>query len=266
MIANVDEPEFVGEPGILKYFLTPAFVISFLATLLSPYLLSRPLWRLLLPTRKIPPDTDMHFHTMLSSTVHAFVSFSFSIYILAFGLLGTNRIYSQLPLGFTVMQISLGYFVGDFVVCLLDPKLRSDIGSILHHLAGIVGLSLSLFMQGQAMFFVIYRLVAEGSTPFVNLRSILSTLGEKDKTLYVFAGISMLVTFVLCRIIVIPWHWYEVLATVMSEECARVIPMFFRVWLGINYLAFDILNVYWCGKILRGAVKLYKTKTRKSRS
>lgn len=267
MMAGADGPdhvEFVSDPDILKYFITPAFLISFLATFLSPYLLSPPLWRLLLPPNKAPPSTDMHFHTMLSSTVHAFVSFTFSIYLMGSGLMGTNRLYSQLPLGFTVMQMSLGYFCGDFVVCLLDPKLRSDKGSMLHHLAGIVGLSLSLFLQGKAMFFVIYRLIAEASTPFVNLRSILSTLGEKDRSLYLFTGISMLVTFLLCRIIVIPWHWYEILVTVTSEECARLVPMFFRVWLGFNYLVFDVLNVYWFGKIVRGALKLYRTKTRKS--
>ena len=256
--------DFANHPDTLSYFLTPAFVISFSATLLSPYCVSPLLWRILLPASKRPSRTDMHFHTMLSSTVHALISSLLCVYIMWYGLMGTNRIFSDLPLGFTTMQISLGYFVGDFIVCLLDPKLRRDKGSMMHHVAGIVGISLSLFHQGKAMFFVVYRLIAECSTPFVNLRSILSDLGEKDKPLYIFTGVNMLITFIVCRIIVIPWHWYEILKTVMAEECALLIPLVLRVWLGFNYLVFDILNVYWCYRIIIGAFKLFRTKLKPS--
>lgn len=260
---DVITEDFIYDPDVLKFFLTPAFLISFLASLVSPYIVSPPLWKAILPAHKNPPRSDKHFHTMLSSTVHAVVSSSLCVYIMWYGLMGTNRIFSHLPLGFTTMQISLGYFIGDFIVCLLDPKLRSDTGSMIHHVAGIVGVSLSLFHQGKAMFFVIYRLFSECSTPFVNLRSILSDIGEKDRTLYIYTGVSMLITFLLCRIVVIPWHWYEILKTVMSVECTLLIPLFFRVWLGVNYLVFDILNIYWAYKIIKGAVKLYTTKMKK---
>lgn len=240
----------------LSYFITPAFLISFVATLLSPCYLSPRLWRVLLPANRAPPR-NKHFHTMLSSTVHAIISSSLSVYILWYGLMGTNRIFSKLPLGFTTMQISLGYFVGDFIVCLCDPKLRSDKGSMAHHLAGIVGLSLGLYHQGIGMFFIVYRLIAELSTPFVNLRSILLDLGFKQRNvLHIFAGMIMLIMFFLCRVIVIPWHWYEILTTVTTEECVLHIPLFLRVWLGVNYLAFDVLNIYWWWRMVRRAFKL----------
>lgn len=264
--ASHDDPVevFVYHPDVLSYFLTPALLISFCATLISPYCVSPLLWRILLPANKRPPRSDIHFHTMLSSTVHAVISSSLCVYILLYGLMGTNRLFSKLPLGFTTMQISLGYFVGDFIVCLCDSKLRNNKGSMMHHVAGIVGISLCLFYQGKAMFFVVYRLIAECSTPFVNLRWILLEFGKKDKSLYVFTGISMLITFILCRIIVIPWHWYEIMATVTTEACALLIPLFFRVWLGFNYLIFDILNVYWGCRIVKGAIKLYTTRMKKS--
>ena len=241
----------------LPHFTTPAFLISLVATLLSPYCVSPLLWRAVLPSNRVPPGSNMHFHTMLSSTVHAIISSSLSVYILWFGLMGTNRIFSKLPLGFTMMQISLGYFVGDFIVCFCDPKLRSDKRSMIHHLVGIFGLFLGLYLQGKGMFFIVYRLTSELSTPFVNLRSILSDLGLKGKNIpYIFAGISMLITFFLCRVIVIPWHWYEILITVTTKECELLIPPFFSVWLGITYLVFDVLNVYWWWRMVRGASKL----------
>ena len=257
--------EFVNDQGILPYFLTPAFVISLSTALLSPYYVSPLFWRIVLPANiKRPPRSNMHFHTMLSSTLHAVVSSTLCIYILWYGLMGTSRIFTRLPLGFTTMQISLGYFVGDFIVCLLDPKLRSDKVSMMHHMAGMVGISLSLSQEGNGMFFVILLLTTEGSTPFVNFWSVLYHLGEKDKLLYTFTGMIMVITFILFRIVVIPWHWYEIWTTVMSEECAMTIPLFFRVWLGFNYLTFDIFNVIWCEKMISGALKHLRTKMKSS--
>ena len=254
--------DFVNDQDTLSYFLTPAFLISLSTALLSPYYVSPLFWRILLPASKRPPTTNIHFHTMLSSTLHAVISSTLCAYILWYGLMGTNRIFSRLPLGFTTIQISLGYFVGDFIVCLLDPKLRSDKASMMHHVADIVGISLGLFQEGNGMFFVILLLLTECSTPFVNFRFILYYLGEKDKLLYTFAGMIMLIAFILFRIVVIPWHWYEILTTAMSEECALLIPLFFRVWLGFSYLVFDVINVYWCYKMIRGALKHLRTKVK----
>ena len=251
---------FLYEPSIWPFFITPTFLISFLAALLIPYLVSPPFWSLLLPTNKNPPRSNMFFHTILTSTIHAIVSSILTFYLIGFGLMGTNRVFSKSSLGFATIQISLGYFFGDLIVGLLDPKLRMDTLGLIHHVAGIVGLSFCLFYQGKFMFFVIYRLIAECSTPFINLRHILSDLEEKDGVPYIFVGIGMLVTFVVCRIIVIPWHWYEILKVVVTEEAIVLVPLFFRVGLVGNYLIFDILNVYWCYKIVRGAVKLIKTK------
>ena len=251
---------FHYEPSIWPFFITLPFFITFLASLLIPYFVSPPFWSLLLPASKNPPKSNMYFHTMLTSTIHAIVSTLLTLYLLGFGLMGSNRVFSKSSLGFATMQISLGYFVGDLIVCVCDPKLRADQASMIHHIAGIVGLTLCLFYQGKFMFFVVYRLIAECSTPFVNLHHILHDLKEKDGAPYIFAGIGMLISFVLCRIIVIPWHWYEILTIVVTEEAALLVPLFFRIWLGGNYLVFDILNVHWCYKIVRGALKLFKTK------
>ena len=268
MEAKIDAESIVGEQrevfrydsNILPYFITPASLISFLAAFLSAYLLSPLFWSILLPANKNPPRSNMYFHTMLGSTLHAVVAISLFVYLMAYGLMATNRVFSKSPLGFTAMQISLGYLLGDLIICLIDPELRHHTGFIVHHIAGIVGISLSLFHQGKLMFFVVYRLIAECSTPFVNLRYILSDLGIKDGSSYLFAGISMLISFILCRIVVLPWHWYELLTCVMTEEATELVPLFFKFWLGFNYLVFDVLNVYWTYKMIRGLLKLIKAK------
>ena len=40
--------------------------------------------------------------------------------------MGENRVFSKCWLGFGVMQLSLSYFVTDFLNCLVDSELRKD--------------------------------------------------------------------------------------------------------------------------------------------
>lgn len=51
----------------------------------------------------------------------------------------------------------------------------------------------------------------ELSTPFVSIRSILSTIGLKDSTAYVVNGLLMLATFFVCRVLMWPYvyYWYS---------------------------------------------------------
>ena len=238
--------EFYYEPSIWPFFITPALLITFLSSLLIPYFISPIFWSLLLPTSKNPPRSNMHFHTVLTSTIHAIVSTVLALYLLVSDEMGSSHVFSKSPLGFIIIQMSLGFFAGDFIVNLLDPKLRTDWGGMIHHAAAIGGLIFCLFYQGLFMFFVIYRLITECSQPFVNFCYVLYKLDKHDGIPYNCASIIMFVLFVLCRIVVIPWHWYVVVTVVVTEEASLLVPLIFRVGLVCNYFVFDILNVLWC--------------------
>ena len=239
------------EQNIWPFFVTPALLITFLLSLLIPYLISPLFWSLLLPISNNPPRSNMHFHTVLTSTTHAVVSTVLALYLLISGEMNSNRVFSKSPLGFITIQMSLGFFAGDFIVNLLDPKLRADWGGMIHHAAAIGGLIFCLFYQGLSMFFVVYRLITECSQPFVNLRYILHKLNYNDGVLYTCVSIVMLALFILCRIVVIPWHWYVVRTVVVTEEATLLVPLIFRVGLVGNYLVFDFFNVLWCYTIMR---------------
>ena len=258
-ILQVMEEEFAFGPSTWPYIINAISLTSFALTLLSP-IISPLLCPILSPKYTTLGDQTPHGNTMLSSTIHAIVTTILAAYIFAFGVMGTNRLFSQSPLGFAVMQISLGYFVADFLVCLWYPKLRNDIGSMIHHLAGIIGILLSLSHHGKLMFFIVYRQTAELSTPFVNLFWFLHTYKLKESWWYMFASIGMLITFFLTRIIVMPWHWYEVVSMIFSPASSvdNFMPLGYKIWICINYLAFDAVNVYWLNKMIKGAMKLYK--------
>ena len=256
-IREMQEEVFTKDPSSLPYILTPAFIASFTVTLLCPFVICPLLFPVLVPGYRSLGRRRNHFDTLLSSTLHAVVASSLTCYILMFGSLGTNRVFSKSSLGFTTLQISLGYFVADFFVCLKDPDLRKDIGSLLHHLAGIIGIGLGLYNQGLYAFFIIFRLISELSTPFVNLRWVFYELGPpyKDSLWYYVVSLGMVVSFFLCRILVLPWLWYQLLTTIVDPSSV-IVPLVLRVWICINYTIFDVLNVYWFGKMIRGAVKV----------
>ena len=61
----------------------------------------------------------------------------------------------------------------------------------------------------------------------------------------------------LCRMVKMPWHWYALYDTISSVEGANV-SMLVIIQALINFVSFDVLNVYWFSKMVKGAVKLAK--------
>ena len=256
-----NEPDngFFYEPSVLPYFLTPALMISLFTTILSPHILSPLLWRAVFGIRT-PAKSKILFHSLLSSTVHAIISSSLSLYILISGQLGANRCFSKAPLGFTTVQISLGYWLGDLIVFFMHINVCKYKGGIFHHLIAIISLALCLFLQGKIMFFIICHLMSSISVPVANLRRSLSYTGYKTGLLYYFSSTSTLILFFLCRVVTIPWHWYEIILTLYAEDCALMLALSLRIYLVLSCGVIDTLNMYWCFRILNGVIKLYGDK------
>lgn len=169
-----------------------------------------------------------------------------------------NYVFYNTYTGFVAIQIALGYFLGDAVVIFMSKELRSDIGSVLHHIGSIVGMFLDLYYEGAMMFFLCFRLVAEMSTPFVNMRWIFHELGvKKTARRYLVASAGMSVSFFISRIVAAPFFWYKILVA-LADESAEVVPIHLRVWLVLNSALFDFLNIYWFMKIVKGGIKLFK--------
>ena len=128
---------------------TPYLCISFLITFTIPFAVSPVIGRKYIPEKYAKLDKKKGFYnTLLSSTIHSLIVSSGTGYLLITGGLGNNPVYSKSPFGFAVMQISLGYFLADFIVCLLDKNLRQDFGSLAHHVAGIILLWGSSIREG----------------------------------------------------------------------------------------------------------------------
>ena len=171
--------------------------------------------------------------------------------------MGENRVFSKCWLGFGVMQLSLGYFVADFLNCLVDSELRKDKAMLAHHVTSIIGLFLGLYHQGKFMFFIVYRFVAECSTPFVNLFWVLRLLKRQQSTLFLVDSVLMVIVFCACRIAPIPWHWWVFLQTLFDSRIV-LLPWYLRLWTLMTYVVFDALNILWFWKMARGCMKYFR--------
>ena len=242
--------------GSFDYVFTLATFVSAAFTLLCYLVLSPLLSRRLVKAYRTLKHKD-HWNTLLSSTIHALISTVLSLIVILGGYID-DYVLSESTLGFLTLQISLGYFLGDFLVVMSSESLRRDIGVVCHHLASGVGILLTLYYEGHCLFFAVYRLIGELSTPFVNLRWILQqTHMPKTSKWYIVAAVGMTGTFFISRIVPIPWHWMVTIST-MTDEASFVIPFKYRVFMVVSYLVLDLLNLFWMYKIGKGIFKFIR--------
>ena len=239
----------------MRFILAWPFLISFVVYLMLTAVISPLLSRYYIAEKYSNLGNKKRlFDTTLSSTTHAVIATSLSLYLILFDGLGTTPLFSKSQLGFVTMQLSLGHFISDLIICLLDKELRQDKGSLAHHVAGITGIVLGLYNQGKLMFYIVFRLTSEFSTPLVNLFWILTMLKRRDSKLFIFSSLGMLVCFFACRIAPIIWLWRKLIVTLLDPSSVLV-PLPLRIWIVFNYLVFDVLNTYWFGKMVKGAWK-----------
>lgn len=232
--------------------ISPVVFISFAATLVCNFIIGPVLMRFIAPKRTFG-QKEAYMHSFLASTIHAIVACANATIILIQGDLNKDRIFAINSASVVSLHFTMGYVLGDFLACLLDPYLRSTYSNLIHHLAMISGIFLCLYYE-LFVSFVVYRLLSELSTPFVNWRSFLQELGDKKSRWYTTAALGMLVSFFLCRVLVIPWHEYTLFAALLSNE-ASTVPLILKTIMVLNSVPFDLLNSYWFYKILKGAAK-----------
>jgi len=95
----------------------------------------------------------------------------------------------------------------------------------------------------------------EASTPFVSARAILELLGMKRSTPYVVNGIAMLVVFLLCRVLLMPYTYYLYGQQIGASTLDTVLYHVPKVCTSFM-LFFFVMQLYWFGLMVRGAAKM----------
>ena len=93
---------------------------------------------------------------------------------------------------------------------------------VAHHIILIFLLFPALvYYSGMGDFFTGCFYLTEISTPFVNMRVILSKFGLKSSKLYILNGVMMTVVFALCRVVMFPFMYMSYL-----QQAAEGAPMY----------------------------------------
>ena len=72
----------------------------------------------------------------------------------------------------------------------------------------------------------------------------------------------MSVSFFLCRVVVIPWHNYVLTSAVLG---GAAVPLVLKIYMEVNFVAFDVLNCFWFYKMLKGGYRLFFGKKRNTK-
>lgn len=207
--------------------------------------------------RELGIQKKAYWDTLLGSTFHATVSATVAVYALLFDQLGNEYIFSQSKVGRSIVQFSCGYFCVDFIFCILDSEMRKDIMSTAHHTLAMTGAWLTVYYDGVALYWAILQLSTELSTPFVNILWYLLCIDYPKKSiLFITNSLLLVITFYVCRIFTIPYHWVTLYYHVYLDPNGAVAwPIFVWCWITMSYIVVDALNVVWAYKIARGSYK-----------
>ncbi|XP_017119402.1 ceramide synthase [Drosophila elegans] len=134
---------------------------------------------------------------------------------------------------------------------------------MIHHVfIGTFGLLVVTYIRGGGHCIYSYMFMMEFSTPFVSLRSILSTMRLKDSRVYIANGLLMLATFFVCRVCMWPYvMWRYSLAIEAASMWAAMcgLPRGCLVSIAILFLP----QLYWFYLMVLGALKVFLPQKRK---
>ncbi|XP_066295322.1 TLC domain-containing protein 4-B-like [Branchiostoma lanceolatum] len=141
------------------------------------------------------------------------------------------------------------------------PSLRSGV-MVAHHLCAL-WTTYAMSVNPLIPYFGILGLMTELSSPFLHVRKILLSMGQKTSLLYKVNGVVLLVVFFLCRILTIPL-WFSLRKHLGTDEL-------YGAGLGIHVTVFVVmpfihsLNIYWFSKMCRAVYRgLFQPKAKQT--
>lgn len=130
-------------------------------------------------------------------------------------------------------------------------KWRMYMQMIVHHIMSIYAWPGSI-CGNKAYGFIAYCILTEGTSFFVNFRWLLREAQLDNTKLYAVNGVFVLVTFLIIRILPIPWvAWCFVTAPKSTWTWAETI------FAAIVVPMPPLLNVYWFSFIVKGVISFF---------
>lgn len=204
--------------------------------------------------RTLAPEKQLLWHTYVYSFVHAIVMSLFSVYAISDRQMWADPVWQDSPISRIACAICIGYMFFDTTVVLYHHKVLWDWYYLFHHFATVYAYY-QVVGYGALNFFAIYRLLAEISTPFVDLRWFIDTVGyPKTSKQNIVNGVLMTLAFFFVRILAMPHYWYIVYTVYGTDSFNNTGYM--RWVLFLSCVILDSINVFWFYKMCRGVTKV----------
>eukprot|EP00049_Salpingoeca_infusionum_P003770 m.70729 g.70729 ORF g.70729 m.70729 type:complete len:326 (-) comp12267_c0_seq1:1771-2748(-) len=209
--------------------------------------------------QKLTVSKQIYLSSCVVGALHAIISGAGAFYQQFYTDAYTDSIFVFSPFQNIVSTISAGYFAYDLALVLVmsafDAKEFKSAALYFHHTLALSACIASLHEPSSYLMGV--WLLTELSTPFVNLRPILSDLGYRHSKLYLANALAILVMFFLCRIVNLTWYWV-VVGPKVPEMLHIFSPRGATVAL-VTTIGATALNFWWFSKIVAGAHKVWTT-------
>jgi len=205
--------------------------------------------------RNLTSAQKIDWSTRINSTINALVVGFICVYMLIIdrGLEANPLLYKSYLLK-TNLSIVIGYLISDTLISTIHYKQIGDPFTFAHHFVAAYAFAYVLTLNVMP-YFANFRLLAELSTPLVNIRWYLDALKfPKTSKWFIFNGLFMTIIFFFVRIVAMPIYWWKVYIAASAPLWSHM-GHFRFVLIGVC-IVLDLINLYWFSKMVRGCLKI----------
>ncbi|KAF0925249.1 hypothetical protein E2562_015964 [Oryza meyeriana var. granulata] len=190
------------------------------------------------------------------STVHAIFITLMSTYLVFFSGLFSDQqdgpvTFRSSSLSNFTLGVSVGYFIADLAMILwLYPSL-GGMEYLVHHILSLTAVTYAM-LSGEGQLYTYMSLISETTTPGINLRWFLDVAGMKRSKRYVVNGVAMFVTWLVARIILFMYLFYQIF---LHYDQIKQMDTFGCLLISVAPTILFVMNMIWFSKILRGLKK-----------
>ncbi|OMH85623.1 putative TLC domain-containing protein [Zancudomyces culisetae] len=202
---------------------------------------------------KIDKKLQMSWRSHVTSQVHALVAVAFSLTALYQNNLADDRVHGFDKLILSATNFSLGYFLWDLHLCIIDFSGQGP--QFLAH-AVLGALNLVPPYVPNVMYYVPVFLFFEASTIFLNMVWFCDKVGLSGSTFQLVNGVLLAIVFFFVRLVFGTLKMIQFYKDVAID--AENVGIMLYILAHLSITVFWSLNVFWFYKIVQSIIKKCK--------
>lgn len=233
--------------------------VHILSSILSPIFFPK----ILKKTNKKARSRFIRWNVEVVSLLHSIMicALAIPIYILMkiypehewFKEIVADPLYGYSEKAMFVVAIAAGYFIWDFLVCVIYYRIFRFQG-LFHALFSMVSFVLVCITE-MFIYYGLIFLIFEVSTPFLNIRSLLNKADKGESKAYYINSILFVFTFFLSRVAFGLYQQFHCSVKIIHN--VENLSPFVVVWYFLASMSSTLINMYWFVLIVMKMVELF---------